>query len=134
MAVPKAKHAFGSEANIAKALEQNLIDQYDILFLEGSDGKPKVGWIDKNNRPVLVQDEDEVKVVESLPATGEEGKIYLYNNEAYLWDGSKFAAISKSADLTALEEEVAKKVDEDTVDEKIAVALEGVGGNEVVEF
>lgn len=54
----KSRHAFGSEANIASALEQGLIDAYDVLFLD----EGKIGWIDKNGVPVIPEtDASEVK-------------------------------------------------------------------------
>lgn len=53
----KSRHAFGSEEKVQSALEQGLIDAYDILFLDGDTDKPKVGWIDKDGKVVIVTDE-----------------------------------------------------------------------------
>ena len=36
---------------------------------------------------------DDVVEVDSLPATGESGKIYIYDNKTYRWSGTEFAAI-----------------------------------------
>lgn len=47
----KARHAFGSEANISEALAAGKIDAYDILFLD----EKKVGWIDKNGEVVIAE-------------------------------------------------------------------------------
>ena len=33
MSTMKSKHAFGSEANVDSALENGIIDAYDILYL-----------------------------------------------------------------------------------------------------
>lgn len=112
MAELKARHAFGSSANVEQALKNNVIDEFDILFLDGDTDKPKLGWVDKNGQIVICQEDDEVISVDTLPEAGESGKIYIYQNEGYVWDAaeSKFVAISKSVDVSALEEEVATKV------------------------
>lgn len=38
----KAKHAFGSEANVDTALQNGTLDAYDILFLD-----EKKDWLDQ---------------------------------------------------------------------------------------
>ena len=120
-----AKHAFGSEANVDKALQAGTINAFDILFL--SEGK--IGWIDKNGNKVIANGKTEVSRVEQLPTEGgDEGVIYIFQNEAYVWDGSKCVALAKTQDLSALEAEIAKKVDEVTVDSKIAASMS------IVEF
>lgn len=53
----RSKHAFGSSENIGSAISRGDIDSYDILFLDGDTDKPKIGWIDKNGKPVIVTDE-----------------------------------------------------------------------------
>lgn len=120
-----AKHAFGSEKNVDAALAAGTIDTFDILFL--SEGK--VGWIDKNGNKVIAEGKTQVVRVETLPVeNGDEGVIYIFQNEAYVWDGSKCVALAKTQDLSALEAEIAKKVDEATVDSKIASSMS------IVEF
>lgn len=112
-----AKHAFGSEVKVDEALEAGTIDAYDLLFLD----EGKVGWIDKNGNKVIAEGKTQVVRVEILPVeNGDEGVIYIFQNEAYVWDGSKCVALAKTQDLSALEAEIAKKVDEATVDSKIA--------------
>lgn len=123
-----AKHAFGSTANLQSAIESGKVDDFDILFLD-SDTDPKVGWIDKNGKPVIVKGKTQIVRVESLPTeNGDDGVVYIFNNEGYVWDGSKCVPLSKPQDLSALEEEIAKKVDEETVDNKIAESIS------IVEF
>lgn len=112
----KARHAFGSEANIATALEAGKIDAFDILFLD----EKKVGWINKSGEVVIAEGEEYVKPVGQLPTDdGKANVIYIFENSAYIWNGTKCVPISQSADLTALEEKVALKVDETTMQEKI---------------
>lgn len=106
MANEKARHAFGNSSNIEAAKAANKIDRFDILFLDG-DTKPKVGWLDSKG-DVKIVDTEKVITVEgaSLPEVGEEGKIYIFNNEGYFWNGTQFVSFSKSADLTTLEGQV----------------------------
>lgn len=129
MAEMKAKHAFGSSSNIESAKSAGKIDAYDILFLDG-DTDPKVGWLDKDGNVRIVENAD-VKVVESLPETGETGKVYIYNDEGYFWDGTEFKPLSKSVDLTPLEEQIATKVSADEVDAKIDNAIAGTVSYEI---
>lgn len=130
MAELKARHAFGSEASVAQALAEGKIDAYDILFLR----EKKIGWIDKDGNPVILEDETGVAQVDALPEVGESGKIYIYQNEGYVWDAaeSKFVAISKSVDVSALEEEVATKVTAEEV--KTMIKESENSFVEIVEF
>ena len=115
----RSKHAFGMEENIDSALEQGLVDAFDILFLKDKDGNPKIGWIDKEGKKVIVEaGEDNVIPVKALPEAGEEGKIYIFGEDGYFWNGTEFVNLCKPTDLTdlekdvdALESEVASKAD-----------------------
>ena len=60
----KAKHAFGSSADVEAALSAGKINAYDILFLDG-DEAPKVGWIDKNGVFRLVKSETDLSEIEA---------------------------------------------------------------------
>lgn len=100
----KSKHAFGAEANIDKALQDGLIDAYDILFLN----EGKIGWIDKDGNKVIVDNTKQILFVNSLPETGEENIMYVCNNKFYFWNGTEFTSPSTDGAVT-----------ENTVDEKI---------------
>ena len=65
----KARHAFGMLENIDSALSSGAIDSYDILFVKNADGKPFVGWIDKDGNKVIVNDSVELAALESQIAT-----------------------------------------------------------------
>lgn len=135
----RAKHAFGALENIDSALANGTIDSYDILFVKDVDGKPYVGWIDKEGNKVICQEEEKVIVVEgdSLPETGAEGKIYLFKNDGYFWNGSEFVNMCKPTDLTALESEVAEKADADEVEnsyEKIKYEIADVPVGTLVDY
>lgn len=103
----KAKHAFGTLERVDAALNAGTIDAYDILFLKDANGKPYVGWIDKDGNKVIVEETSQVVRVDELPtANGDENVMYIYNNEAYIWNGTECASISKPADLGELESQV----------------------------
>lgn len=135
----RAKHAFGMLENVDNAISSGVIDAFDILFVKDADGKPYVGWIDKEGNKVIAQGKTQVVRVTELPtANGDENVVYVYNNEGYIWDATnnKCVPMSKSADLTALESQVAEletqvsnKVGAEDVDAKIATALEGFETN-----
>lgn len=143
MAEMKARHAFGALENIDQALANNAIDAFDILFVKDADGKPYVGWIDKEGNKIICQEEEKIVVVEgeSLPETGVEGKIYIFGEDGYFWDGTEFVNLCKSTDLTTLETQVSElgtqmesKVDADTVETMIETAIAEATSVEVVEF
>ena len=137
----RARHAFGMLENIDTALSNGVIDSYDILFVKDADGKPYVGWIDKDGNKVIVQEDDEVIVVndESLPESGEVGKIYVFGEDAYVYNGTEFVNLCKPTDVSALETQVAgletemeSKVDATTVQTMIEKHSASI--IEVVEF
>lgn len=104
----KARHAFGSSAEVQKALQNGLIDAYDILFLDG-ETSPKIGWIDRNGIFRLVENEADFSDLEEMIATK-----------------------ANASDVEALGIEVAKKVTAEEVDAKIGEAVSNA--IEVVEF
>lgn len=122
----KARHAFGMLENVDTAIANSVIDAYDILFVKDADGKPFVGWVDKDGNKVIVDNVATTNIVEgdSLPEVGETGQIYIFNEEAYVYNGTEYVSISKSADLSALEDEIATKVDETKVQEMIEAYAE----------
>jgi hypothetical protein len=93
----RAKHAFGMLENIEAALAAGKLDEFDILFVKDADGKPYVGWIDKEGNTVICDDSEEL------------------------------AALGAEIDTKVSEEEVdaklATKADSNEVDEKITAAV-----------
>ena len=130
----KAKHAFGMLENIDAALSNGTIDSYDILFVKDANGKPYVGWIDKDGNKVVVEEEDEVVIVEgeSLPESGESGKIYVHGSDAYVWNDNEFVNLCKPTDVSALEVEIATKVTAEEV--KMMIKESEDSSVEIVEF
>lgn len=107
----RSRHAFGNSENIDAAIQSGKIDSYDILFLDG-DTDPKLGWVDRNGN-VRIVDDNSVVAVDSLPEVGEIGKVYIYDERFYYWNGTEFCA---PAD--------AQGVSEDVVDAKIKTGIE----------
>ena len=65
----RAKHAFGTLEKIDSALASGAIDAYDILFVKDANGKPYVGWIDKEGQKVICDDAAEFAELEAEIAT-----------------------------------------------------------------
>ena len=130
----KAKHAFGSSENLSSAISSGAVDSFDILFLDGDTDNPKIGWIDRNGNPVIVQEEDEVVIIDgdALPDSGEVGKIYVFGEDAYVWNGEKFVNLCKPTDVSALETEIATKVTAEEVKTIIKESEDSLV--EIVEF
>lgn len=130
----KARHAFGMLEGIDAALSEGKIDSYDILFVKDANGKPYVGWIDKEGQKVVVEEEDEVVIVEgeSLPESGESGKIYVHGSDAYVWNGGEFVNLCKPTDVSALEAEIDTKVTAEEV--KTIIKESSDSFVEIVEF
>lgn len=106
----RSKHGFGLLENIDQALLEGKVDAYDILFVKDRAGNPYVGWIDKDGQKVIIKGEEKVIVVdgEALPKVGEVGKIYIFNDEGYFWNGNKFVSFSKQVDISEFESRLGK--------------------------
>ena len=65
----RAKHAFGTLERVDEALAAGTIDSYDILFVKDANGKPFVGWIDKEGQKVICDDSAEFAELEAEIAT-----------------------------------------------------------------
>lgn len=50
----KAKFAFGQSSGIEAAKEAGKIDAYDLLLLDGNTDSPKVGWLDAEGNPIVI--------------------------------------------------------------------------------
>ena len=138
----KAKHAFGMLENVDSALLNGLIDAYDILFMKDANGTPHLGWIDANGEKVILKTGKEDVIViegESLPESGEIGKIYIFGEDAYVWTGSEFSNLCRPTDVSELQSQVTElgaeieaKVDAETVQTMIQEHSESA--IEVIEF
>lgn len=111
----KARHAFGSSDKVSEALANNLIDAYDILFLDG-DTEPKVGWVDKEGVVRIVENSVDVDL------SGIEAKI---------------ATKADIKDVTQLETEVATKANIEDVKnsyEKIKYEISDVPVGTLIDY
>lgn len=118
----KAKHAFGMLENIDSALSRGDIDSYDILFVKNADGKPFVGWIDKEGNKVICDDSVELAALEAAIAT----KVDAEEVEAAI------ATKADASNVEALETQIKTKVDAETVQAMIEEHSESA--IEVIEF
>lgn len=130
----KARHAFGALERVDENIKSGKIDAYDILFVKDENGKPYVGWIDKDGNKVVVEEEDEIIVVdgESLPESGESGKVYIFGEDAYIYNGTEFVNLCKPTDVSALEAEIDTKVTAEEVKTMIKESEDSFV--EIVEF
>ena len=101
----RSQHIFGDLANLNAAIADGRVDEFDILFLM-SNGKPTIGWVNRDKEPIFLESEEAkscVIAVESLPESGETGLLYIYEEDAYFWNGEKFINVCKPTDVTELE-------------------------------
>ena len=123
----QAKHAYGNSENLMKAVESGAVDKFDILFLDG-DTDPKIGWVDKDGNVKIVKSgggSSIVRVDELPTSNGDANAIYVYNNECYIWDGTKCVPATSTVDTEEVEETIDTRIDE-----KLA---ESVVSNEDIE-
>lgn len=136
----KIKYAYGTLEGLNDAISNKTIDAYDLLFLKDSNGKPYVGWVDKDGSPNVIQDDSNVIRVSELPTEdGRDDVVYIYQNEGYVWNGTQCVPLAKSANLTEVEAQITNlknelndKVDASTVQEMIETYSDS--SVEVVEF
>ena len=111
----KSRHAFGSKKNLSEAIQNNLIDAHDIIFLK----EGEICWLDGEGN--LVQhDTKKIEFVDELPESGEEKVAYVYNNKFYFWNGEEFVSSVNDCGMT-----------EAVVDEKISAAKKEAAENAV---
>lgn len=100
-----SKMAFGKSADVEKALEQGLINEFDLLLLDGDTDKPKVGWIDKDGNTIIVTDE-------KADLTGLEEELAKTNATVAEVDAEVDAVNEKVSEVEAM---VEAKADENAV-------------------
>ncbi len=125
----KAKHAFGALENVDSAISSGKIDAYDILFVKDAEGKPYVGWIDRDGQKVIVDHTQDLTELEDGLEAQIATKASIEDVETLEGQISTKADV---ADVEALGVEIANKVDEVTVRNIIAEYSSAVV--EVVEF
>lgn len=69
----KTKFGFGSSSNVEQALLDKKINARDILLLDEDTDNPKIGWVSKDGKPIILTDEKaDLSEVESDVAALEE--------------------------------------------------------------
>lgn len=71
MSTTKSKHAFGSETNVDAAIENGLIDAYDILFLD----EKKIGWVDREGNKVIIDQPDMTALEAEIASKANSGEV-----------------------------------------------------------
>ena len=105
----KSKIALGNLENVESAKQQGLINEFDILLLDGDTNKPKIGWIDANGNTILVTDE-------KADLTEVENGLAEVNAEVdALTESMNNHVTEANAAFEATNAEVAKKADEASV-------------------
>ena len=61
----KAKHAFGALERVDESIASGKLDAYDVLFVKDANGKPYVGWVDKDGNKVIVENDTDLSGVEA---------------------------------------------------------------------
>ena len=113
----KAKHAFGALENIDSAISAGKIDAYDILFVKDANGKPYVGWVDKDGNKVVVDDSAEFAALEAELLT----KANADEVEAL---GSQIATKADASEVESLETELKTKASAEEVEAKLATKVD----------
>lgn len=131
----RAKHAFGALERVDQAIQSKTIDAYDILFVKDENGKPYVGWIDKDGKKVIVDDSAEFAALESeiaSKANADEVEAAIATKADAQEVETKLSTKADTSDVEALEEQVATKVTTEEV--KMMIKESEDSFVEIVEF
>ncbi len=112
----KAKHAFGALERIDENIASGKIDSFDVLFVKNADGKPYVGWVDKQGNKVLVSNDEEISALESKLST----KANAEEVEAKIATKADAVEVSEKLDKVATESVATAKA---YTDGKVEAAL-----------
>lgn len=107
----RSRHGFGALEKVQEVIDAGKLDAFDVLFVKDKNGKPYVGWIDRDGNPVILEDKKQILPVSELPSIGDPEVIYIFESKFYFWDGEKY--VSPECD----------GVDESTVNSKVAEAV-----------
>ena len=135
----KAKHAFGALERVDSAIASGVVDPYDILFVKDANGKPYVGWVDKDGNKVVIDNAEDLAKLESELSAQISTKVSADEVEAQLATkvdsaevDEKLANKADASAVEAIETQLAEKVDAETVKSMIEEHSESV--IEIVEF
>lgn len=121
----RAKHAFGALERVDENIASGKLDAFDVLFVKDADGKPYVGWVDKEGNKVICDNETDL--------SGIEAELANKANVEFVEElESKILEKADATDVAAIEAEMANKVDAPTVQSMIEKHSSSV--IEVIEF
>lgn len=109
----KAKHGYGSLERVDQSIQSGVLDAFDVLFVTDSEGKPYVGWVNKDGKKEIVDPYSGVATLESSVNT-------------------KLDTKADTSAVEALESQLSEKVDASTVQAMIEEYSDSA--IEVVEF
>ena len=135
----RAKHAFGTLENIDQALANGTIDSYDILFVKNANGKPYVGWVDKEGQKVVVSNDEELAELEAQLAS-KVGAEEIAEIETELATKANAEEVAAELATKVSTEEVDSKIEtvvtervETVVNEKVDTQVETIVGEAMDE-
>lgn len=100
----RSKITFGSSDRIEAALQEGLIDEFDVLCLEDED-TDKMGWIDRNgNAHIIEPGMPEAEVIAKLESSTEESKAYVDEKIVTAIDTALEAYISEKFEIVDIPE------------------------------
>lgn len=126
MAAMKAKHAFGALERVDESIKSGVIDAYDILFVKNAEGKPYVGWVDKDGNKVVVSNDEEIAKLETeltAKANAEDVETKLAEKANVAEVEAAIATKADAETVKTLETELANKVSAEEVDAKVESAV-----------
>lgn len=125
----KAKHAFGALERVDEAISSGKVDTYDILFVKDANGKPYVGWVDKEGQKVICDDSAELAELEKQLEAELATKANTEEVKAEIATKANAEEVEEKLDKVVTESVAAAKA---YTDVQIANAIEGA--IEVIEF
>lgn len=112
----RAKHAHGSRKNLANAIANGVVNEYDVLFLSGEGESNAIGWVSKDGEAIIIDPVAEVSKLEADLETELANKISVEEVDAKI-DG----AVTEKVE-TVVTEKVTEKV-ETVVNEKVETVI-----------
>ena len=83
----KTKFGFGSSSNVEQALLDKKINARDILLLDEDTDNPKIGWVSKDGKPIILTDEkDIISVAKNLPVAKSLCPVDKHTKREYVKD------------------------------------------------
>lgn len=112
----RAKHAHGSRKNLANAIANGVVNEYDVLFLSGEGESNAIGWLSKDGEAIIIDPVAEVSKLEADLETELANKVSAEEVDAKI-----DSTVTEKVE-TAVTEKVTKEV-ETVVNEKVDTVI-----------